>query len=108
MGGVSITQQSAAAALTVGVALSFGFGLIVGWSSQVGKTRDAFIEGYERMLWQRTRDDKHWWLRIVSLEHFEPIVRGLEGQVPVDNARVHRIMDDLRDSRGPSRQVSSN
>jgi hypothetical protein len=75
---------------------------------RVRKTRDAFVEGYERMLRQRTRDDEVWWLRIVSLEHFEPIVRGLEGQVPVDNTRIHGILDNLRDSLGVSRQVSNN
>lgn len=77
-------------------------------NGRVKKTRDAFVEGYERMLTQRTRDGEVWWLRIENLTHFKPIVRGLQSQVPVDNSRIHEIIDNLRIDIAASQQASSN
>lgn len=68
---------------------------------RIAETRDAFLDGYERLFTERTRDGKHWWLRVHDIATWaDGHKTGLQGRDVVDNRRIERIIADIRRDLG--------
>jgi len=66
-------------------------------------TISALLEGYERLITQKTRDKKHWWLRINDLSTWTKDHKsGIHGLRFYDNSNINAVLSDLRRKRGVS------
>lgn len=71
--------------------------------NRIRNTREAFLDGYERLFTQRTRDDKNWWLRVHDMSMWaNGVTTGIEGQKVVDNSRIMEIINQIRSEKQPN------
>ena len=60
-------------------------------------TMSALLEGYKRLITQKTINGKHWWLRINDLSMWTAAHKsGIHGLQFYDNSDINAILHDLR------------
>ena len=67
------------------------------------KTMSALIDGYQRLITQKTRNKEHWWLRINDLSRWtETTKSGVIGLQVYDNTKINAVLTSLRQKWGVS------